>query len=388
MEIRMLLAGSLCLIGSPAAAVEAAPGQTRDLPAASCPAQDQLRLFIEASLEQLIEEHAYPGFAYAVAGPDGPIVEGGVGVLNRDTGLEMRADTIFQVGSVSKMFTGALLAKLTAQDAIGLGDRLSSHWYPEDALAIDYDDEPLTLQHIATHTAGLPRYPDNLDREDGDPILGYSLASMRAALSALPPTDAPARAWSYSNFGYGVLAQAMARSQRTSFEALMQEAVISPVGLHDTGFALADGQAARLATPYRDDDITIETQPWQMETMSGAGGLFSTPHDLAKFGIWLMSKELDSAEARMLQRAPLVRQSPKQAYGLGMFIVDDYVEGIDVLWHGGDVDGYAGSLVLLPNHGIAIAYMTNIGFARGFADLQRGIIARSAQLCGDLGGHL
>lgn len=61
---------------------------------------DELKSFIEGPLKKLIDEHAYPGFAYSVAGPNGPVVEGGVGVLNRDTRLKMRADTIFRVGSV------------------------------------------------------------------------------------------------------------------------------------------------------------------------------------------------------------------------------------------------------------------------------------------------
>lgn len=296
----------------------------------------------------------------------------------------MRGDTIFQIGSVTKLFTGALLAKLAAEDRLELGDRLGDHWFPEDALAIDSEERPLTLQAIATHTGGLPRYPDNLDREDGDPILGYPLAAMRTALSALPAPGETPPGWSYSNFGYGVLAQAIERSQQTPFEILMRDEIIGPAGLDETGFTLADGRRGRLATPYRDDDITVATRPWEMGSMSAAGGLFSSVKDLAAFGAQLAAPGRDRIEAAMLQRAPLVRQTPGRAYGLGMFVVDNYVAGVDVLWHGGDVDGYAGSLVMLPDHGIAIAYMTNIGFADGFADFQRMAIERSAALCGDM----
>lgn len=171
-----------------------------------CPHSAELRNEIEGALGQLIKEHDYPGFAYAVTGPGGPIAMGGVGVANRTGEAPMQSDTIFQIGSVTKVFTGAQL----------------------------------------------------------------------------------------------------------------------------------------------------------------------------------ISTEHTNGEARMLQRAPLVRQTPGRAYGLGMFVVDNYVDGVDVLWHGGDVDGYAGSLVMLPDHGIAIAYMTNIGFANGFADFQRLAIERSAALCGDL----
>lgn len=326
-----------------------------------CPNTGVLRREIEAALEALMDAHGYPGFAYAVAGRHGPVLEGGVGVANRITAVPMRNDTVFQIGSVTKMFTGALLARLAAQDRLELGDRLSDHWFAGDALAIDSDEHPVTLQAIATHIAGLPRYPANLEREDGDPILGYPLELMREAVEALPSRQSTISEWSYSNFGYGVLAQAIARSQDKPFETLMDEEIIAPAGLHDTGFALNEEQRARLATPYRDDDVTTETLPWQMGAMSAAGGLFSTTSDLAAFGVSLTRHSEKDAEAHLLQRAPLARQTPQRAYGLGMFVVDNYVEGIDVLWHGGDVDGYAGSLIILPDHGLAIAYMTNIG---------------------------
>lgn len=383
--MKRLLAALLLPLFAPAAF--AMPATEAERPV-TCTRAGELRGEIEASLRALMTEHGYPGFAYAISGPGGAtIIEGGLGVSDRATRAPMSSDTVFQIGSVTKVFTGALLARLAAEDRLELGDRLSEHWFAGDALAIDAEDRMLTLQAIATHTAGLPRYPSNLDREDGDPILGYPLALMREAMTELPAPEAERPDWDYSNFGYGVLAQAMARSQDTSFETLLREEILLPADLRDTGFVLSDEQRSRLATPYRDDDITAATQPWEMGAMSAAGGLFSTVVDLASFGSRLIVTDGRETEARMLQRAPLVRQTPTRAYGLGMFVVDDYVEGVDVLWHGGDVDGYAGSLVMLPDHGIAIAYMTNIGFAHGFAEFQRMIIARSAALCGDLREH-
>lgn len=352
-----------------------------------CPGVDRLHAEIADSLRALMDEHHYPGFSYAVAWSEGLILSGGVGVTDRAGAAPAAADTLYQIGSITKSFTGMLLALLAAEDRIDLGDTLSEHWFDQRVPAFS-GGRPITLQDIATHTAGLPRYPDNLERKDGDPILGYSLKLMRdAAASARVVGDYPLP-WTYSNFGYGVLAQALAQSQDAEFETLIAEHITSPLGLADTAFQLSSEQRDRLATPYRDDDVNVATQPWDMEAMSGAGGLYSTVVDLARFASWQLGGFKDatgphSAEARWLQQAPLVRlaDSPETAYGMGFFVVDKYDGRSDAVWHGGDVDGYAGSLVILPDENLAFVYLTNLGTGAGFADFQSTFIGRVVALC-------
>ena len=73
--------------------------------------------------------------------------------------------------------------------------------------------------------------------------------------------------------------------------------------------------------------------------------------------------------------------STNWAYGMGAFVVDNYTPGIDVIWHGGDVDGYAGSLAIMPNEDIAFTYLTNVGKGDGFEEFQKDLMSRTVELC-------
>lgn len=362
------------------------------MPAASgeCVSVEKLEDHFREQLTDMVKEHGFPGFSYAAASSDRIIFSGGIGVRDRESEKPITGDTIFQVGSITKSFTGLLFAELVASDRINMGAPLEAGWFSIEETPSDQAGNQVTLHALATHTAGFPRYPENLDREDGDPILGYSEEQMGAALAALSIEDQYPTEWSYSNFGYGVLAQAMSAELGLSVEELMKNNVTQPLGLKDTTFTLNEGQTARLATPYRDDDTSVATQPWEMGSMMGAGGLFSTAEDLAAFAKWQLAtggtgSVKPSDKAKYLQRAPLYRftKNTKNAYGLGFFVVDDYVEDIDVLWHGGDVDGYAGALVILPDEDIAFTYLTNSGFATGFSEFQSSSIEAAARLCSD-----
>lgn len=356
---------------------------------AYCRDPQLLRTEIEGRLHAMMDEHGYPGFSYAVARRAGTVISGGTGVIDRKSGRPADGETIYQIGSITKTFTGAVLARLVAEERVDLGDAVSSYWSEQEILPLDPEERAITLQQLATHTAGLPRYPDNLERVDGDPILGFSREQLDAGLRLVEITAPLPHPQNYSNFGYGVLGEALASSQGTTFPALLEAELAGPLGLADTGFQLSSEQNTRLATPYRDDDITRRTSPWEMGALAGAGGLFSTPNDLARFASWQLGSphlhvSAHDSELRYLQRAPLYRNpaSPRWAYGLGAFVVDDIVPGVDAIWHGGDVDGYAGSFVILPDQDLAFTYLTNIGFANGFLEFQNAMMTRIYEICG------
>ncbi len=377
-----VMCGALAWVSAEAAATEPADAER-------CPRAAALKEEIESGLGALMAEHGFPGFSYSVVRAAGVIAEGGVGVRDRKSGKKVGPDTLFQIGSITKTFTGLTLARLAAEERLQLGDTLEANWFPESAVPADAEGRPITLQALATHTAGLPRYPSNLDRIDGDPILGYSIEEMRNGLAAVTLETAFPLPLSYSNFGYGVLAQAMANAEGVAFADLLADAVTAPLKLADTAFSISKAQAGRLATPYRDDDTMVPTQPWDMGTMSAAGGLFSTARDLGRFARWQLgglpgALGASEDEARHLQRAPYYRYAATTnwGYGLGVFVVDDYAEGVDAIWHGGDIDGYAGSFVVMPDHDLAFTYLTNAGMGDGFEEFQKNLIVRAIELCG------
>jgi len=328
--------------------------------------------------ENLLQDADIPGISFAVGGARGVIVASGAGVADKQTGRRAEADTIYQIGSITKMFSGTAFAKLVSEDRVSLSTPLAEAW-PESSKAPVSPNGVITLQHVATHTAGLPRYPSNLERTDGDPILGFTDEQLTKGLELSILENAPGSVWEYSNFGYGVLSYAVYQLTGERLEGIVENEIAEPLDLKDTRFELTKEQQSRLATPYRDEDSMISTVPWRMGAMSAAGGLFSTVEDLSQYARWELTglpSYMKNDEARYLAQAPLHRfpNRPSMAYGIGHFIMDDWIEGRDVVWHGGDVDGYAGALLMLPDEGLSFAYLLNRGIGQPLGAYQKSAV--------------
>lgn len=323
---------------------------------------------LESKISGLIEA-GFPGFAVVVFTDKGLVHERYFGVADRSTGRVPTSETLFQIGSVTKMFTGLLFARMVGEGLVEAGDPIADYLPDGVVVPSDSSDSVITLLHLATHTSGLPRYPANLDRVDGDPMTGYSVEELYAGLSAAELVHPVGSNWLYSNFGYGLLGHLLERAAGESLEALLRRFVLVTPGLNEITFEPGPFAVNRLATPYRDENTRVATSPWDMGTLSGAGAIFASPRSLAKFGGLLLgeggnTRDESMAAAIRYSRAPYHRfRSPgnsNRAYGIGQFIVDDWQgAGFTAYWHGGDLDGYAASLLVAPSEGIGVLFLTN-----------------------------
>ena len=371
-----------------------AHAQTSDC-AASSPAE--FERCAERDALQLMEAHGFPSFSLGVVRGDTLVYARSFGVADRETGALAGPTTLYQLGSVTKMFTGLLFALMVEDGTVRLGDRLADHLPDGVRVPTDADSSRITLQHLATHTSGLPRFPPNLDRVDGDPVLGFSLDELYAGLAASELVFPVGAGREYSNFGYGVLAHALERAAGEPYEALLRRYVLDPLGMDDTGLTLTDEQRARLATPYRDDDPTVATQPWDMGAMSGAGGLFSSVEDLARFVAFQTSGSdglgggalgPHTADALRLVRTPFYRytQQTEVAYGLGHFVVDWTERDATLVLHNGDVDGYAAQVRFSPDLGVGVVVLTNSGMGQHVGPLANELMKAALDAYGEEGG--
>jgi CubicO group peptidase (beta-lactamase class C family) len=112
--------------------------------------------------------------------------------------------TIYQIGSITKTFVGNLYAQLAVSNQLDLSERVNDH-LPDARFPADSIGQDITILNLLTHTAGLPPYPENLDRIDGEPILKYSNQQMLQAIGGTRLQGQIGNKWSYSNFGYDVL---------------------------------------------------------------------------------------------------------------------------------------------------------------------------------------
>jgi CubicO group peptidase (beta-lactamase class C family) len=255
-------------------------------------------------------------------------------------------DTVFQVGSVTKAVTGLLLADLAERGEVRLTDPATK--YLPDAVP-----GRVTLLHLATHTAGLPRLPPGLSRHlllhPADPYARYSERQLvRAARRSLAGAEG-GQPYQYSNYGGGLLGYLLAQAAGRRYPSLVQERICVPLGLRATTFDAVPVQGYRHGKPV---------PPWDMGVLAAAGGLCSTTAELAVLLVACLNPDstpLGPAIRTALK--PRVTMSPGQEIGLGWH--HTVRGGQRVIWHNGMTGGYNAMVAFHPERRIAAAALTN-----------------------------
>ena len=202
------------------------------------------------------------------------------GTTDKPSGIPITPESVFEIGSITKVFTGILLAEAIRRGEVKLDDPANKHLPPEGQMPLK-GKSPVTLRHLVTHTSGLPRLPDNIDREvffSDNPYRTYTVEQLYEYLHRT--SVVPGKQHAYSNLGMGLLAHILALSAGKDYEALVKERILEPLGMDDTSIALSEDQKRRLALPH---DKGKQVSNWDIPTLSGAGALRSPVSDMLKF---------------------------------------------------------------------------------------------------------
>ncbi|HEX7898155.1 MAG TPA: serine hydrolase domain-containing protein [Planctomycetota bacterium] len=295
----------------------------------------------------------------AVAGT--PRVDLVVGVIadGRPSVFGYGADgaTVFEIGSITKAFTGALLATLAAEGKVAPDDPVQRH-LPPDWTAPSRLGRPITLAQLATHTSGLPRLPDNLGPKDlRNPYADYSDARLREFLARVTLGTSPGERYAYSNLGAGLLGWILARVDGRSYEELVVDRICGPLGLKDTRIALSDGQKRRLAPGHSGGQAVWN---WDIPVISGAGALRSTADDLLRF----LAANLEGRFAASHQ--PRFRTSEGDTWVALGWHVSPLPGGRPMVWHNGGTGGYRSFAGFVKESRTAVVVLSNT--AEDFVD--------------------
>jgi D-alanyl-D-alanine-carboxypeptidase/D-alanyl-D-alanine-endopeptidase len=341
----------ILLAGDPAASTAAAPPDFTP---------------IEAHLEKGWKDLRLPSLSAAVVLRDGPVLLRAFGFARLVPARPAAPDTLYRIGSVTKVFTATLLVVLRDRGALALDDPVDRHLPPGVRLATDPRGAPaITLRHLATHASGLPRLPVNLAPRGTDPYGGFAAARL---LEGLPrtPLDAPAGArYAYSNLGFGVLGLALERASGKPYGTLLEEEILRPLGMTSTRIGVREEDRPRLAAGYG-EGRDREAEPWDLGCLAPAGGIICSAADLAKF----LALELRAGEAgvrpvgggslRETQTPQRLTDGWKGAIGLGWH-VRPLEESWSAVWHNGRVGGFTSYMALCPERGVAVALLANCG---------------------------
>ncbi len=295
-----------------------------------------------------------------------PYVEGGtvvgmvVGVY--DAGEEMirgyggkktGPDTVYEIGSVSKVFTGILLASLARDGTVRL-DQPVAELLPAGAVVPASGDRQITLVDLSTHSSGLPRMPDNFAPKDPrNPYVDYTAERMLEFLGRVKPARAPGEGYEYSNVGAGLLGWALARKAGKSYEELLAERITGPLGMRSTAVALTPGMKERLAPGH--DALGRPEGNWDLTAFAGAGGIRSTAADMMLF---LKANLTPTPSSDTLAFAREIRYTPPDAgahrLGLGW-----HVSPAGILWHNGQTGGYHSFVAVDVAHRRAVVILAD-----------------------------
>jgi serine-type D-Ala-D-Ala carboxypeptidase/endopeptidase len=316
---------------------------------------------IHSILEQRVDgQHQSVGIVVGVIDRDVQRVIS-YGNLDRGDPRPLNGDTIFEIGSLTKVFTALLLTEKAHRGDVSLDDPVSKYLPLPSSI---------TLQELATNTSGLPRTPANLASKDrADPFAGYTRQMLFASL---PVSVSPH--WEYSNLGYGLLGQALA----PDYDRAIISRISIPLAMNSTHIALASEEKARLAAGH-DDHLSL-ARPSDFGALAAAGALRSSANDLLKFlsaFLGYRKTPLAPAMAAMLDvRRPTTQPGLVNALGWQISTPD----ALEIIWKDGDTAGFTSFLGCNPRAGVGVVVLSNASTSRGVNDIGMHILDAASPL--------
>src|ERR1043166_8051619 len=284
-------------------------------------------------------------------------------------------NTLFNIGSITKTFTTLLLADMVKQGLVNLTDPIE-RYLPSSVKVPEFNGQKITLEHLATHTSGLPEFPPNLLDNNGNIIESYNANQLYQALSNTKLTRAPGSQFQYSSFGMGLLGQILSLKADVSYNQLVKDRILNVLGMNDTKITLSQNEINNSFPVGHRGGKEITTPKIPM-ILADAGAFRSTAPDMLKYisaNLGLIHTKLDDAiQLQQLIRHPAIIANPMnytEYVGLGWRILTNF--GTEVIAHTGAINGWNANVAFIPSKQIGVvalcscdptdADMGNFGF--------------------------
>jgi CubicO group peptidase (beta-lactamase class C family) len=264
---------------------------------------------------------------------------------------------IFEIGSVSKVFTGILLAEAVERKEVRLEQPVTE--LLPDAIREKWsgDKAKITLRMLSQHLSGLPRMPSNFKPKQADnPYADYTVEQMYEYLGSCTLNHAPDEQYEYSNLAQGLLGHVLSQKAGGDYETLLVRRICGPLKMDRTRVAFTPGMRAQLARGH--SAAGFETANWDLPTLAGAGGIRSNVDDLLLFAKANLSlPEIPLAAAMRRAQSERHRINPTLEMGLGWHVVR--ASGREFLTHGGETGGYHAFISLDVKNRRGVVMLTN-----------------------------
>jgi len=267
-------------------------------------------------------------------------------------------DSIFEIGSVTKVFTATLLADMLLRGEVS-AQAPAQDYAPAGMRLPAYDGQAITLVHLAEQNSGLPRLPDNLDLSKvkmANPYAAYTPDMLLAFLSGYALPRRPGETFEYSNLGMGVLGEILAHRAGSDFETAVRARILTPLRMEATAITL--GPQMRSALVQGHDAAGLAVANWDLPALAGAGGLRSSMRDMLTF----LAANIGEPETA-LQRAMRLAHTPRfpissgAQIGLGWITLSTPAGRI--LYHDGATGGYGAIMAIDPARRMGVVLLGN-----------------------------
>ncbi|HUG13455.1 MAG TPA: serine hydrolase [Thermomicrobiales bacterium] len=309
--------------------------------------------------ESARERWGVPGLAIGVL-RDGEVETAAFGVTSLETMYPLRPDSLFQIGSNSKVYTTTLLMSLVDEGKVDL-DALVSDYLPELRLQDEAALGKIVVRHLVTHQSGI--WGDYFDDFGwGEEALARSVEG----IAELTQMYAPGELWAYTNSGFNLAGRIIEKVTGQTFENAMRERVLKPLGLERSFYLPHEVFSYPHAvghTPEKpgDDDIVVAREFWLHRAVGPAGGIHAPVADVLEFDrfhLGLSGAQVISEDSRLAMQTTQRRAANfSDEWGLGWRI--QYIDGTKVLNHSGGTNGFITKNMIEPEKGVAWAIFTN-----------------------------
>lgn len=278
--------------------------------------------------------------AYGDPGPGQPPLDG---------------NTVFEIGSISKVFTATALAKLVQQGKVSLDDPVQKY-LPSYVHVPSRNGKVITLGSLSEQNSGLPRMPNNFHPANpANPYVDYGAPQLYEFLNGYQLTRDPGEEFEYSNVGVGLLGHALSLATGKSYEEMERSLVWAPLGMTHTAITLTPWMKEHLALGHDEQGNVVPN--WDLDALAGAGAIRSTMNDMLKFADANLHPERGPLGSAMAF-AHRVRAKAGNM-GIGLNWLSLYAGADTIVWHNGGTGGYRTYIGLLPSRKMAVVVLTN-----------------------------
>ena len=300
------------------------------------------------------------------------------GSFETDGKRPVDGDTVFEIGSMTKVFTSLAMMDMALHGEIALTDPIAKY-LPADARVPQRNGRQITFADISMQSSGLPRLPGNMHPKDVlNPYADYSVAQLYEFLGGYElPRDIGSK-YEYSNLAVGLLGHVLSLRAGTDYETLVKSRITRPLGMNSTAIALTPELKSRLAPGH---NAQLKTVPnWDLPTLAGAGALRSSANDLLTFlaaNLGFTKTPLAPAMAAMVAKHnPTGNKGLDVAYAWHMFLR----QGDPIVWHNGGTGGYRTFMGYDPKARLGVVVLSNVSTPAGDDDIGRHLLDASFPL--------